>query len=38
MNVWTAILVGTVTVIWVAMFGAVAYRARFARAARHSGR
>jgi hypothetical protein len=27
-NVWTAVLVGTVTLIWVAMFGAVAYRAR----------
>ncbi len=28
MNVWTAILVGTVTLIWIGMFGAVAYRAR----------
>jgi hypothetical protein len=30
MDVWTAILVGTVTLIWVGMFGAVAYRARIA--------
>jgi hypothetical protein len=28
MDVWVWMLVGTVTLIWVAMFSAVAYRAR----------
>jgi hypothetical protein len=30
MNAWTGVLVGTVTLIWIGMFGAVAYRARAA--------
>jgi len=30
MGVWAGILVGTVTLIWAGMFGAVAYRARAA--------
>jgi hypothetical protein len=29
-DVWAVILVGTVTLLWVAMFGAVAYHARVA--------
>jgi len=30
MDVWVVVLVGTVTLLWVAMFGAVAYHARAA--------